>query len=119
MSKIIIFIGFLLVSQLCIAQQNKCFINADNTEFKHYIDSCSNELIIDVRLADRFITGAIDMAINAPTKLSLLNLLNSIDTDTPILVYCTHGERSVQACNIICEKGFLLVVNLKNGYADW
>lgn len=119
MTRIIILIGLFFISQSCFSQQNSCFIDADNAQFQHYIDSCNNELIIDVRIADNYIKGAISMAINAPTKYTLLNLLNTIDSDTPILVYCTEGERSVQACNIICEKGFVFVVNLKKGYEDW
>ena len=119
MKRTLLFLSFLLISQYSSAQQNICYINANTTEFQYYIDSCNNELIIDVRLAKEYTTKAIPTAINAPSKNNLLSIIDTLDRDTPILVYCIEGERSVQACDIICKKGFTFVVNLKYGLRKW
>lgn len=119
MNKIVIIVSLFLIVECSYAQHNNSFINVNATEFQYFIDSCSNELIIDVRLVDEYKTKAIPTAINAPSKDILNNLLDTLDLDTPILVYCKEGERSVQACNIICKKGFTFVVNLKYGLMEW
>lgn len=119
MLRIIILFIFILSIKFGLAQTNSCYINSNTTEFQYYIDSCDNELIIDVRLADEYKTKAIPMAINAPSKSSLMSLIDTLDRDTPILVYCIEGERSVQACEFICKKGFTFVVNLKYGLKEW
>ena len=117
-TKILIFLCFILVTLHCKAQQDvDCFTNANRSKFQFYIDSCDNEYIIDVRIPKRYQSGSIPMAINAPTKDDLLNLIDQLDRDTPILIYCTEGTRSIQACNIICTQGFTFVINLKEGFA--
>ncbi len=113
--KTIFTLSFIFIVDICFAQQKNCFINADKNQFNHYIDSCINEVIIDVRTAKEFKKNPKFKSINAPTVKDLLAIIDTMDIDTPVLVYCDEGTRSIRACEIICEKNFKLVVNLTGG----
>jgi rhodanese-related sulfurtransferase len=98
-----------------LSQQQNCYINADKQLFYHYIDSCINEVIIDVRTAKEFKHNPLPEAINAPTVKNLLSIIDTMDIDTPVLIYCDQGTRSIKACEIVCKKGFKIIVNLTEG----
>lgn len=117
--KAIMMLLFLGMAIYSVAQDSTCFVDAKCIEFKRYMDSCINELIFDVRPGDLFKNKIIRDAINVSTIDNLHSIADTLDKDTPILVYCTIGVRSVKVCNILCEKGFNLVVNLNGGIEDW
>ncbi len=114
---ILLHIGFIIVSISGFSQSKIVDVNA--IEFQKIIDSCNNEVIIDVQTVEEFKKWALPEAVNAPTKKELYSLTDTLDRDTPILVYCNEGERSLQAGKALLEKNFILVVNLKNGLNHW
>jgi len=94
-------------------------INLSSEEFITQIDSFENEIIIDVRHEDMKRDVIIENALYISTRNDLIKFVDSMDRDIPILVYCVIGERSVAACNLLCEKGFNHIANLKNGIEEW
>lgn len=68
-------------------------------EAKKIMDSESKYIILDVRREEEFREGHIKNAINIPNEdilpYELLDL--DIEMDTPILVYCRSGHRSLTA----------------------
>jgi rhodanese-related sulfurtransferase len=101
------------------SQENNCYIEVDAIEFQKYIDSCTNELIFDVRPIDAMKSKAIPNAISVPTLDELEKITDTLDRDTPILVYCVIGVRSVKVSKILCDKKFSLVVSLIGGIEKW
>lgn len=100
-------------------QTKNCMDNLSSEEFKTKIDSFNNEIIIDVRHVDLKRDIIIENALYFPTRNDLIKFVDTLDRDIPILVYCITGDRSIAACNLLCEKGFNHVANLKNGIETW
>ena len=73
-------------------------------------------VIIDVRSEDEYNEGHIKDAINIP-----LDIIDTIDydKDTPIIIYCLSGVRSMEAVNILKDKGFTTLYNLDGGLINW
>jgi rhodanese-related sulfurtransferase len=93
--------------------------NLDNASFN---DSWSEKggLLIDVRTPEEFKEGAIEGAQN----MNFLNgdfelAIDTLDVSVPIFIYCQGGGRSGNARDLLAEKGFIEVYNLKDGYGNW
>ena len=43
----------------------------------------------------------------------------SLDTKSPIIVYCAAGGRSTRAVDALKEAGFTQIYNYKGGFSDW
>ncbi len=118
--KILLHISFVIITINGYSQlKTNKVIDANAIEFQNLIDSCSNEIIIDVQTISEFKANALSGAINAPTKNDLFNITDTLDRDTPVLIYCNEGVRSLQASQLLLKNNFNLVVNLKNGLDDW
>ena len=77
-------------------------------------------ILIDVRTAEEYTTGAIANAKNIDFlqddfETKILNL----DRNRPIYVYCKVGGRSGDAVEVLRKNGFHHVVNLKGGIMAW
>ncbi len=112
-------IGLFLISFTGLAQENNCFRTVNPDEFEVLIDSCTNEIILDVRPTDLLKNKIIPNAVFVPTIDVLNAFIDTVDRDTPVFVYCTVGMRSTKACSILCEKNFKIIVNLDRGIEGW
>lgn len=88
-------------------------------DFQMSIDSSTQKLIIDVRDSTEDIQTTIPNSLWLPTKEALLNSIDTLDRDTPILIYCSHGVRSQAASQVLVDNGFTRVIHLKNGINAW
>ena len=71
-----------------------------------------DQVIIDVREPFEYKMGHVKGAKNIPlSKLDGSSELDSIKTDTPIIVYCASGNRSGMAMSLLKSKGYSNVVN--------
>ncbi|WBL24311.1 rhodanese-like domain-containing protein [Zunongwangia sp. HGR-M22] len=68
-----------------------------------------NPIIIDVRTTGEFKSGAFPKAINIP--LGKLRTCSLKFEKEPIVVYCSHGLRSVKAKSILQNRGCTSVYN--------
>lgn len=90
-------------------------------EFKAKMEAEKDEfLLVDVRTKGEFDSGAIANADN----YDILNgdfakKVDQWNKATPIYVYCAKGGRSSQAAQILEEKGFERIIELKGGYSAW
>ena len=101
-------------------KQNRCFKNADVKKFKEKIEKGENIVILDVRTPAETAEGMIKGAINIDVNASSFNSeIAKLDKEKTYLVYCRSGMRSTKACNILCESGFINLVNLSGGYGAW
>jgi hydroxyacylglutathione hydrolase len=86
-------------------------------EAKRLIEN-SEVSVLDVRSQSEWDAGHI----NGANHIMLGNLLDRIDEiplDIPILINCQAGGRSAIAASILQAKGVKNVLNLAGGYADW
>jgi len=76
--------------------------------------------VLDVRTDFEFMTGSLEGARLIPVD-QLQNQLDKLPQkkDTPILVYCAHGVRSIYAKTILENFGYTEVFNLTGGLAEF
>ena len=97
------------------------YLNIGPAEFKKEMQTeATDYLLVDVRTADEFNAGAIEGAMN----YDFLNgdfqaQSEKWDPSQPIYLYCAKGGRSSKAAEILKNKGFERIVELKGGYSSW
>lgn len=77
-------------------------------------------LILDVRTRREFAAGHLENAVPIPVQ-ELQGRLGELSAhrEKPVLVYCATGNRSTVAAKLLIDAGFLQVVNLRRGIAEW
>lgn len=77
-------------------------------------------ILIDVRTSEEFNNGHIEGALNLDYNSGEFeSYVDSLDVTKPVFVYCQAGGRSGKARDILKDRDFLEVYNLKNGYGNW
>ncbi|MBV9674382.1 MAG: rhodanese-like domain-containing protein [Verrucomicrobia bacterium] len=77
-------------------------------------------LIVDVREKDEFIKGYIEGAKNVSRGVLEQNVSQiAPDLATPILVYCSGGNRGALAADSLQNMGYHNVFSLKGGLSGW
>ena len=90
-----------------------------------FIKNSDRYFVIDVREGTEITeTGNIENAVNIPRgliemKLTPNNPDNSLNSNTPIIVYCGGGSRASLAGKTLIELGFKNVQNLEGGFRGW
>ena len=74
--------------------------------------------IIDIRDEESFKEGHISNAVNI-NESEIKKFLDETPRDTPILVYCYHGNSSKGAAEYLTSKGYKNVYSLDGGYSDY
>jgi rhodanese-related sulfurtransferase len=88
-------------------------------ELKKKIENSEPFTFLDVR--EQFETYLSDLDIETiliPVE-ELKNRLSELDKNSEIIVMCRSGNRSGKACELLEEKGFQDVKNLKGGINEW
>lgn len=78
--------------------------------------STTRVVIVDVRDRDEYIKNNLRNSINIPVvnlKRDIRKVVNN--RNERIIVYCSTGERSAAACQILAEKGYKNVYNVSTG----
>jgi rhodanese-related sulfurtransferase len=77
-------------------------------------------LLLDVRTPEEFAEGHISGAVNIDYYNSKFDEhINSLDTSTPVLVYCHSGKRSHNTAQKLKKIGFHTIYELKGGIVEW
>lgn len=95
--------------------------NLDINQCIDLINSENNLLILDVRSRYEF-EGSVPIKNSRNISLGKLPLhIDWLDgyEETPILVYCKEGTRSIKACDILEDNGFTKIYNMIGGYCEW
>lgn len=116
----------LLFAGLCIsgtACSQKAYKDYNVEEFETFInENKDNGLqLVDVRTAEEYAEGTIAGATLIDFKQSGFaeRAEKALDKERPVAVFCRSGRRSANAAEILTEKGFKTVVNLKGGILAW
>jgi len=75
--------------------------------------------LLDVRSESEVREGALPHAQNIVFDDSFGNKLGGLSKESAIFVYCAAGKRSAKAADILKEKGFKEVYQLKGGLNAW
>ena len=88
-------------------------------EFEKLINEKSG-ILLDVRTPGENAAGKIQgsQLMNVSDSNFAKNI-DSLDKNTPVLVYCKSGRRSMSAAKILKSNGFTTVYNLNGGYNAW
>ncbi|WP_026997110.1 rhodanese-like domain-containing protein [Flectobacillus major] len=113
-------ISFVLSTSLllhnCVVEEN---LNVSPHEFAELVKNNPDIQIVDVRTPKEWQTGKVQSAqcidYFDPT---LLQKIESLNKDKPILLYCASGGRSAEVADMLREYGFKKIYNLKGGYKD-
>lgn len=89
-------------------------------ELKEVIERENEIQLLDVRLSSETNKG---MILNAIPVNLLSNdfeskVIDVLDKEKPVYVYCRSGSRSKIASKVLLDKGYE-VFNVKGGYKDW
>ena len=74
--------------------------------------------LVDVRGPDEYETARIEGATLLTRELAD-EMVDSWEKDTPIVFYCHHGVRSLQAAHFFAHKGFTNVKSMSGGIDAW
>lgn len=86
----------------------------------HCISQKNNFLLIDVRDFHEYETGFISSAINIPlNKFEKDEMISSLKPKQLVIVYCSSGQRSQKAAQILVNKGCKEVYSLQLGFLNW
>ena len=72
-------------------------------EFYLGIKSTDVPLIIDVRIWKEYRKGRIQGALLTESSISLKSVVDSVDLEQPIFVYCDDSQRSTEACSFLVD----------------
>ncbi len=93
-------------------------LNAD--EFAEMVSDYSDHcILIDVREQRFYKLNRIVNAIWGGKKEDLKPILDTLNKETPLFIYCDEGKRSEQAGTWIMSLGFTNVYHLKGGIRAW
>ena len=77
-------------------------------------------LLLDTRIVREYKEERIPGARFAGTRDALNRLVDSLDRDVPLYIYCEHEDRTATVCDILIgKKGFKNVHALQGGYYMW
>lgn len=77
-------------------------------------------ILLDVRTPEEFTQGAINGAVNMDFRnVNFDSISGTLDKSKTIFVYCAAGGRSESAADLLRQKGFKNVFDLKGGIISW
>ncbi len=88
-------------------------------EFFIGIKSADVPLIIDVRTWKEYRKDRIHGARLTESSVILKSVVDSVDIDHPIFVYCDDNQRSTVACSFLRDWGYINVSELAGGMIAW
>ena len=120
MKKLLSLILLLLLLTGCSAQQPLRYQQISQQDAKNLMDAYPDYVVLDVREQHEYdaghIPGAVLLPLGSITKESTAAV---IPTSTcPVMVYCRSGNRSKQAAEILCDLGYLNVMEF-GGITTW
>lgn len=75
-----------------------------------------NVIVVDVRDKDEYAKQSIKNSINIPVVDIKRDIKKRVkNRRTKIIVYCSSGERSIAACQILADRGYRNVYNIATG----
>ncbi len=94
--------------------------NLSATDFQKKMNVQPNAQIVDVRTPNEFNQNHLKNAMNVNINdNNFSNLINKLDKNKPVFVYCLSGSRSAYAIKIMRTQGFKVLYDLSGGMMQW
>jgi len=94
--------------------------NLGPADYQKKIDEFPTAPVVDVRTPGEFNSSRLKNAMNIDiSSNSFANLINKLDKNKPVFVYCLSGSRSSYATRYMREQGFKTVYDLTGGLIKW
>lgn len=117
---IFLLVGFAPFLSSCVAQPTTGSREIDLKTFDQLRLEKKDLMIIDVRTAAEYAESKIEGSPNIDVKQSSFeSLINELDKNKPVIVYCRSGARSMRALEIMTKSGFTEVYSLQGGIELW
>ncbi len=96
-------------------------INLECKDWSENIESDQKPIILDVRTYEEFVEKSIPGAIlaNILEPSEFMQVVEKLEKNSRIFVYCRSGIRSQKACSILDQLGFKETFNLNGGILEW
>ncbi|KUO50283.1 MAG: hypothetical protein APF76_11270 [Desulfitibacter sp. BRH_c19] len=108
----------LFINMTATPESDNKVVSINSQQARDLIESEPNLIILDVREPHEFQGGHIPGAILIPLGI-LQEHLDTLNPDSPILLVCRSGNRSMQAARILVDEGFTNLYNLSGGMLEW
>ncbi len=76
-------------------------------------------VVLDVRTPEEWAEGQLEGAMELNFYDEFEQRVEALDKEKTYVVYCKLGGRSAQASQMMADKGFANVINMKGGYDGW
>ncbi|MEM6395491.1 MAG: rhodanese-like domain-containing protein [Bacteroidota bacterium] len=83
------------------------------------VQNLENPILLDAREVEEYEVSHLPKAIHLGYKNPNYDILDDLDKNRPIVVYCTIGYRSNKMCATLRERGFSEVYNLYGSIYAW
>ena len=118
--RILNFFSFIII--ICLTSSCRPFVTTtlEVDLFEKTLVQTSNSQLVDVRTYKEYMEGYLPGAILIDIKETTFDILiNQLDKNRPVFVYCRSGKRSLEAANILEKNKFKVVYNLDGGINAW
>lgn len=82
------------------------------------LESGEDPILLDIREDWEWEKAHLEGAIHIPLD-ELSGRVTELDPRSEIIVYCHHGDRSVDGCLVLWEQGFRKIRSLTGGIEAW
>lgn len=116
---VIIVLAVVSTTYYYLQSLNSSYGDISIEQARQLIESNPDLIIVDVRTPEEFATGYLKGAINLCVECDAQLLLDNLDPNDEILLYCRTGRRSANALRILRENGYEKVYNMLGGITAW
>ena len=88
-------------------------------ELNRRLESDDAPVLLDVREEAEYIVSHLQGAVRVQPGSDAAELIETLESDTPIVVYCSVGYRSSELVQKLTERGFTNVKNLEGSIFEW
>lgn len=121
------YIAFMMILIVCGCQpkatddkSGDCYQLLSSEKFEELLDQKKDIKLIDVRTSEEYLEGHLSNSLNWDISNGDFNRnMANLSKDNEIYVYCRSGGRSKSASNMLIEKGYCKVYELKDGITAW
>jgi rhodanese-related sulfurtransferase len=116
-------ISSLLLCFCCVATgqgvDSVTYINLTPSEFQQLYQAEPNGFFADIRETFEYRSSRIKGFINMPSSGNYNSVIDAIDKNRPIFLYCTSNSRGRRVATRFIDKGFERVYCLDGGIRAW
>lgn len=108
----------ILFMEIQMAEHSMSVTEITVFEAQKLIEKIPELAILDVREEWEVKVGKLKSSMVLTSEL-LDQILNQWSKDTPVLLYCHHGIRSLDAAHFLADRGFRKIFSLRGGIDAW